>query len=465
MPDIPSETPDEALRKSEARFRNLFEHAPDGIVIADQDGRIVMVNARAEVMFGYSREELTGQEIEVLIPESYREIHYQHRARYLHSPTVRPMGIGYELIGMRKGGDAFQVEISLSPLEMEDGVLVTSILRDISERKRVERELNAMVEFARLNPSPVIRLDNRGKIVLANPAARTYFQREDLVGQSWDAVCPGADWVELDQLFVASGMFLQEMALNGRVLSLLYHSTLETGFVHIFGFDITKQKEAEKTLQAMNEILELRVRERTLELQNSLDRLERIFGSTIYAMAKVVEIRDVYTAGHQARVAQLSREIAQTMGLPKDQVNGTYMAGLIHDIGKIYVPAEILTRPGQLSEVEFNLVKEHPRVGAEILQQVEFPWPVAQIILQHHERLDGSGYPNGLQGEEILLEAKILAVADTVEAMSSHRPYRPAMGIEVALELIQREAGRLFDVEIVAVCVKLFREVGFQFEA
>lgn len=458
------ETPEEALRKSEARFRNLLEHAPDGIIISNQDGRIMMVNARAEMMFSYSREELVGQEIEFLMPEEYREIHRQHRIRYIHSPTVRPMGIGYELIGMRKGGEEFQVEISLSPLEVEEGVLVTSILRDISERKRVERELNAMVEFARLNPSPVIRLDNRGKIVLANPAARAYFQREDLVGQSWYTVCPGVDWLELDPLFVASGMFVQEMTLNGKVLSLLYHSMPETGFVHVFGFDITGQKEAERTLQALNETLEKRVRERTLELQNSLDKLERLFDSTIYAMAKVVEIRDVYTAGHQARVAQLSRKIAQAMGLPKDRVNGLYMAGLIHDIGKIYVPAEILARPEPLSEIEFNLVKEHPRVGAEIVRQVEFPWPVAQIILQHHERLNGSGYPKGLRGDEILLEAKILAVADTVEAMSSHRPYRPALGIDVALDLIQQEAGRLLDPEIVAMCVQLFREREFRFE-
>ncbi|HLF89647.1 MAG TPA: PAS domain S-box protein [Anaerolineales bacterium] len=292
---------EEILKKSEARFRNLLEFAPDALVISDQNGRIVMVNAKTEAMFGYAREALIGAPIEMLIPEQFRAVHVHHRERYAKAPNIRPMGIGYELLGLKKDGEAFLVEISLSPLEEDDGVLITSMIRDISERKRVEQELDAMVEFARLNPSPVIRLDASGVVVLANPAARTYFQMDDLVGKRWEDVCPNVDPIRLGKLFDSSGSFYQELALTGRSLSLLYNRVSETSFVHVFGFDITTQKNVEKELQALTEALEKRVHERTRALQDSMDRLERIFGETIYAMAKVVETRDIYTSGHQER--------------------------------------------------------------------------------------------------------------------------------------------------------------------
>ncbi|HEY4490926.1 MAG TPA: PAS domain S-box protein, partial [Acidobacteriota bacterium] len=292
---------EEILKKSEARFRNLLEFAPDALVISDQNGRIVMVNAKTEAMFGYAREALIGAPIEMLIPEQFRAVHVHHRERYAKAPNIRPMGIGYELLGLKKDGEAFLVEISLSPLEEDDGVLITSMIRDISERKRVEQELDAMVEFARLNPSPVIRLDASGVVVLANPAARTYFQMDDLVGKRWEDVCPNVDPIRLGKLFASSGSFYQELALTGRSLSLLYNRVSETSFVHVFGFDFTTQKDVEKELQALTETLEKRVHERTRALQDSMDRLERIFGETIYAMAKVVETRDIYTSGHQER--------------------------------------------------------------------------------------------------------------------------------------------------------------------
>lgn len=198
------------------------------------------------------------------------------------------------------------------------------------------------------------------------------------------------------------------------------------------------------------------------ELLKMHQRLQETLKGTIHSLATVVEMRDPYTAGHQRRVSQLACAIATEMGLSKEQTEGIKIAGLLHDIGKISVPAEILSKPGRLSESEFSIIKEHPQVGHDILKDIKFEWPIAQIILQHHERMDGSGYPKGLSGEDILLEARILGVADTVEAMSSHRPYRPALGIDKALEEIQQNKGVLYDPKVVDACVKLFVEKGFK---
>ncbi len=200
------------------------------------------------------------------------------------------------------------------------------------------------------------------------------------------------------------------------------------------------------------------------ELKASLERLKRTLEGTIKAFASAVEKRDPYTAGHQRRVAQLARALALEMGLDKDRVDGVYMAGLVHDIGKISIPGDILTKPGRLTPLEFELIKDHPLVGYEILKEIDFPWPVAEVVLQHHERLDGSGYPQGLKNGEILPEARIVAVADVVEAMSSHRPYRPALGVEAALEEIKKGSGVLYDSQVVQACARLFEEKGFTFD-
>ena len=181
-------------------------------------------------------------------------------------------------------------------------------------------------------------------------------------------------------------------------------------------------------------------------------------------MALTIEIRDPYTAGHQRRVSRLSCAIARELELPADQIEGLRVAGDIHDIGKIYVPAEILSKPGQITAIEYGIIKTHPQVGFDILKTIRFPWPVARIVFQHHERQDGSGYPLGISGDAILLESRILGVADIVEAMSSHRPYRPAQGIDKAIEEILQNRGRLYDLRVVDSCVRLFEEKRFAFE-
>jgi len=200
------------------------------------------------------------------------------------------------------------------------------------------------------------------------------------------------------------------------------------------------------------------------ELQHTLAKLREALGGIIQTVALMVETRDPYTAGHQRRVADLARAIANEMDLPQEQIDGIRMAGLIHDLGKINVPAEILSKPTRLTEFERGMIQTHPQVGYDILKTIDFPWPVAQIVLQHHERMDGSGYPQGLSGEEIMLEARVLAVADVVEAMASFRPYRPAHGIDKALEEISQNRGALYDAEAVDACLKLFTEKGFKFE-
>ena len=197
---------------------------------------------------------------------------------------------------------------------------------------------------------------------------------------------------------------------------------------------------------------------------HGLRKLKEAMEGIIIGFSTVVETRDPYTAGHQKRVTNLALAIAEELGFDEDRATGLRMAAMVHDLGKVYVPAEFLNKPGRLTETEFSVIKNHPRVGWDILKSVDFAWPISQMVLQHHERMDGSGYPDGLSGDSILLEARIMAVADVVDAMASHRPYRPSLGIEKALEEIAMKSGTHFDPLVVEACLTLFREKGFRFE-
>jgi putative nucleotidyltransferase with HDIG domain len=210
--------------------------------------------------------------------------------------------------------------------------------------------------------------------------------------------------------------------------------------------------------------LEQLVDERTLKMQVLLQNWKEATEGTILAMAAAVESRDPYTAGHQQRVAQLAKAMARELELPADGIDAVYHAGLVHDLGKISVPAEILSHPGRLSSEAMSLVRMHSRTGHDILAKVKFPWPIARIVLEHHERLDGSGYPQALAAGQICREAHIIAVADVVEAMASHRPYRPALGIEAALDEIRKGRGVRYDSAVVDACLRLFKEKSFAFE-
>jgi HD-GYP domain-containing protein (c-di-GMP phosphodiesterase class II) len=198
-------------------------------------------------------------------------------------------------------------------------------------------------------------------------------------------------------------------------------------------------------------------------LQLGLDNLKDVMDGTIRAMALAVEMRDPYTSGHQHRVAELGQAIAEEINLSAESIEGVYMAASIHDIGKISLPAEILSKPIKLTEIELIMIQAHSKVGYDILKGIDFPWPIAQTVLQHHERIDGSGYPHGLGENEILIEARIVGVCDVVETMASHRPYRPAMGLDKALGEVSGNKGKLYDEQAVNACLKLFNEKGFRF--
>ncbi len=200
------------------------------------------------------------------------------------------------------------------------------------------------------------------------------------------------------------------------------------------------------------------------EIKNSYQKLQKTLKSTIDALASIVEIRDPYTSGHQKKVTTLSIAIAEELGLSNDKIEAISTAAIIHDIGKINIPPSILARPGKISDLEYTMIKTHPQLGYEMIKGIEFPWPIADIILQHHERLNSSGYPNGLKDKDILLEAKIIAVSDVVEAMSSYRPYRPALGIGEALKEIKKNKGKFYDPGVVDVCIRLFKKKGFKFD-
>ena len=293
----------------------------------------------------------------------------------------------------------------------------------------------------------VIATDKSGTITFMNPLAErlTAWHQEEALRQPLREVFRTVVSREGDEpeivLWARNG---KKFSIEETNMPMSDGRNNSSGHVLVFR-DISARKSAEK------------------ELKESWEKLHEALEGTIQAMALTIEIRDPYTAGHQRRVSKLSCAIAQDLGMSEFEVEGLRVAGDIHDIGKIYVPAEILSKPGQITAIEYGIIKTHPQVGYDILKTIKFPWPVAEIVLQHHERLDGSGYPLGLVAEHILKQARILTVADIVEAMSSHRPYRPAQGIDKALAEVVQNKGRFYDTDAVDACVKLFQENRFHF--
>lgn len=282
-----------------------------------------------------------------------------------------------------------------------------------------------------------------------------------------DVNMPGIDGFEVCR------RLKQEPALNE--IPVIFVSALSEMPDKLMGFEIggvdyvTKPFQREELLARVQTHLQLYklsnhleeiVEERTRSLKQSEEHLRSTLLKTVSAVAAMVELRDPYTAGHQRRVAKIAVAIAREMGLPEEQIEGINLAAVVHDVGKISVPSEILTKPGRLSDPEFELIKQHPEMGYDILKEIDFPWPIAETVHQHHERCDGSGYPLGLKEEEILIESRILAVADIIEAMASHRPYRAGLGIDKALSEIEQNYHKQFDSDVVQTALRLFRVEG-----
>lgn len=347
----------------------------------------------------------------------------------------------------------------LKQAEGKQAMIAGTGRKDYTEEARLKEIEERYISLFNNSPDAIYYHDFKGNFIDANdPGLRMLgYKREDI------PTVKVASLVSEDQLPLAKEILkrLEEGSSRAEVAEFTLRgkdgSTIEVEIsttviyrdgrpVYCMGIarDITQRKKTEA------------------RLQRSYKRLQKAMEGVVQTIGMISEVRDPYTSGHQQQVATLAAAIAGEMGLSENQVMAIRMAGALHDIGKINIPAEILSKPSKLSEIEFDLIRTHPAVGREILKNIDFPWPVCKMVLQHHERLDGSGYPDGLRADDICLEAKILAVADVVDAMTFHRPYRPARGIDDALEEITKNRGILYDPDVVDACLRLFNEKGFK---
>jgi len=504
------------LAQMEARYRGLLEAAPDGIVVVNQGGAIVLLNARAESQFGYRRDELLGQKVTNIIPEGFAERLIADGTRTAAEALAQQIGTGIELNGRRKDGTGFPIEIMLSPLENDEGILVTAAIRDITRKKEREHRLTAQnwalsayagaalalasardsqdllravcaaitresiyvlawVGIAEDGPDKLVRIAAAtGSAVSFLDGLHLSWAEDEQTGKAAMGVCirtgkmqnmfdsekseTYAPWRERSrQHGIRSVMCIPLLVENGwRGVLIVYAArpnAFEAPAIEVF------QHLAEQIVHAVHALDQgLAIRAGEIVLKNMQRQLSDALSAMVAPMVAAMEMRDPYTAGHESRVADIAVAIGKEMGWPEERLHGLYVAAQVHDIGKISIPAEILTKPTKLTAGELGLIHEHPETGYIILKDIPFAWPIADIVRQHHERLDGSGYPLGLKGDAILPEAKVLAVADFVEAMGSHRPYRPAVKLTIVLEQIEKEAGTKLDAEAVRICAALFRE-------
>jgi PAS domain S-box-containing protein len=504
------------LVQMEARYRGLLEAAPDGMVVVDQGAEIVLLNAQAEKQFGYRRDELLGQKVTNIIPEGFAERLIADGTRTAAEALAQQIGTGIELIGRRKDGSEFPIEIMLSPLEYDEGILVTAAVRDITVKKEREHRLKAQnwalsayagaalalaparnsqdllravceaitresiyvlawVGIAEDGPDKLVRIAAAtGSAVSFLDGLHLSWAEDEQTGKAAMGVCirtgkmqnmfdsetseTYAPWRERSrQHGIRSVVCIPLLVENGwRGVLIIYAArpnAFEAPAIEVF------QHLAEQIVHAAHALDQgLAIRAGEIVLANMQRQLTEALSAMVAPMVAAMEMRDPYTAGHESRVADIAVAIGKEMGWPEERLHGLYVAAQVHDIGKISIPAEILTKPTTLTAGELALIHEHPGTGYTILKNIPFPWPIAEIVHQHHERLDGSGYPQGLKGDAILPEAKVLAVADFVEAMGSHRPYRPAAKLKIVLKQIETEAGSKLDAEAVQVCAALFRE-------
>ena len=352
---------------------------------------------------------------------------------------------------------------------------------DITDRKQAEESLRVnrqqLADIIRFLPDATLAIDKEKRIIIWNKAIEkmTGMPAAEMIGKgnyAYSIPFYGEerpqlmDLVLLDQNEEIAARYSNITFDDGSIMADAFCNALYNNKgAWVFAKASPLHDQSGNIIGAIESIRDITDRKQAEEkLQQTLESLRKSFGATVQVMVSAIESRDPYTSGHQVRSANLACAIATEMGLSQDKIEGLRMAGSIHDIGKISIPAELLSKPTKLSELEFSMIKEHAQRGYEMLKDVESPWPLAEIVHQHHERMDGSGYPRNLKGAEILMEARILTVADVVEAMASHRPYRAGLGIDAALNEIEKNSGIFYDKAVVDACLKLFREKGFKLE-
>jgi PAS domain S-box-containing protein len=456
---------EEALKRSSHKNKLILEAVADGIYGVDLNGDTTFVNPAAVRITGFSPEDLIDRnQHQVLHHTRESGMPYHQDDCPIHA-TLRdgiPRQLNDELF-WRKDGSSFPVEFTCTPVRKHGKVIgAVVVFRDITKRKQAQAALKESEERYRSlveqSSDGIFIFDPRTrKVQEANVQFLTMMgyneiglgelSLDDLVAEENDSIHKNINRVLTErQVILGTRKYRRRDGLPVDVeisASLITYGSDQVVMVNVR--DITERRRTEEALN------------------RSFENLRSTLKETVNALSVTAEKRDPYTAGHQQRVAVLACAIAREMNLGEDMIEGIRVAATLHDIGKIYVPAEILSKPGRLTDIEMELIKTHPQMGNDIIKSIPFIHPVAEIVLQHQERFDGSGYPAGLVGEEILLEARILSVADVVEAIASHRPYRPALGIDKALEEILKNKARLYDPQVVCACLSLFNDKGFIF--
>jgi PAS domain S-box-containing protein/putative nucleotidyltransferase with HDIG domain len=444
---------EQELKVSEENYRTLFENTGTAMLVIEEDMVSSMVNTQCEKLTGYSKEEIENKMkwTDFVLPEDLermKKYHIERRKAGGKAPTE------YEFRLIDKKGNIRDMFLKIGMIPNTKKSVVSMI--DITELKKVQEGLRSSREkYFNLfnNANDLIQVANPvGKLLTVNKKWLEIleYSQEEVKGLRVN------DIIRKDKLKQISKQM--QKTLKGKNID------FETVFISKSGKEINVEGRGNGLFKDGKFVSAMGIFRDITKRRQAEEKLKKTMDAALQTMSKIIEVKDPYTAGHQQRVSQLAAAIAKELDLSQDKVEGIRVASLIHDIGKIGIPSEILSKSTALSDIEFSLIKAHAQIGYDILKSIDFSYPVAQIVLQHHEKMDGSGYPNGLREENILQEAKIICVADVVEAMSSHRPYRPALGIDAALEEISQNKGILYDAEVVNVCLNLFKKKGFKFE-
>ncbi len=458
----PGDKAGNSLEEQSALLEQLFNNAPLPIQRCSIEGQILRANQASEEVFGYTCEEMRGRFVDDLFaaPDTYDEA-VKNTRDVLEGKTVF-----FEGKRRRKNGEAIYVKGTAFPIVLKGVQIGTySIYTDQTAVKAAEIRLSQSEERYRSLvddiPAMICAFDDRGILSFVNREFCTFFSlpAENLLGTSLLRFIPP----EHHPAIVSHLISLSET----KPVITTEIPTLPPGSAprwHRWTVRLVSERENGRRLfrAAGQDITDSRLVQTTLA--ENLAAMERTFSEAIEVLASATDAKDPYTAEHQRRVARLSAAMAEQLGYDSAFIRGVEQAAMVHDIGKIEIPGEILSKPGRLSPLEFELIKGHSRAGAKILEKIHLPWPLHTIVAQHHERLDGSGYPDGLSGRQILPEARIIAVADIVEAMSSYRPYRPALGIGAALDEILRLRAEALDEDCVDCCVSLFLKKGYSLD-